>query len=89
MIMNQSIRTLKIALRSALADEANSAQMIYDAFVDVVRAEKVAAESVATKTRDTLALLESTKVPDYLASPPAYFSSNLPGGLGDDTISIT
>ena len=63
--------------------------MIYDAFYEVVKAEKVAADSVSTKTRDTLALLESTKVPDFLASPPAYFGSGLQGGAYDDTISIT
>ena len=89
--MNQSIRNLRLAVRSALQDDRNSAQMIYDAFYEVVKAEKVTAETVATKTRDALSLLESTKVPDYLSSPTSWMNSGdtvIYGGDGCDTISF-
>ena len=69
--MNQTIRALQLAVKQALADERNSAAMIYEVFLETVKQEKTTAEAVAQKTGATLQLLENTNIPDYLTSPPA------------------
>ena len=95
--MTTAIRTLKLALRSALADADTTAVEIYEAFFDVVRDEKIAAETLATKSREALKLLEGDpfKVPEYLSNPSSRLDSSFKfsdsviyGGEGSDTISF-
>ena len=75
--MNQTIRALQLAVKQAVADERNSAAMIYEVFLETVKQEKTTADAVAEKTRAALQLLEKPSIPDFLSSPPAPAFSNI------------